>query len=124
MSNFLFVYGTLKTSFDNNEAKRLRREATLIGEATIKGSLYNLGPYPAFLKDSKDLVHGELFEVHHEETFQWLDRYEEVPVLYLRREVKATINDQKIKCQVYEYAGHVYAYDKIEGGNFQLPLPA
>lgn len=124
MSNYLFVYGTLKTNFGNHEAQRLRKEATLVGTATVKGSLYNVGPYPAYLKDSKDLVQGELFEVHHEETLMWLDAYEEVPVLYLRRTVKARINGEKIKCFVYEYTGHVYSLEKIESGNFEVPMPA
>lgn len=124
MSNYLFVYGTLKTNFQNYEALRLRKEARFLGEATVKGSLYNLGPYPAYLKDSKDLVHGELFEVLNEETFRWLDDYEDVPVLYLRREVKARMNGEKVICQVYEYAGHVYSLEKIQSGDFQVPLPA
>jgi gamma-glutamylcyclotransferase (GGCT)/AIG2-like uncharacterized protein YtfP len=118
MNKFLFVYGTLMSSFDNPTALRLRSESTLIGKATIKGSLYHLTNYPAAVFDSKNKIQGELYELHDEESFSWLDHFEEVPVLYVRRVVKAKCNGEKVKCNVYEYAGHVYQYAKIESGDY------
>ena len=124
MSTYLFVYGTLKSDFENAMSKRLQNEAILEGKATVKGSLYDLGEYPAYVKDSKDLVHGELYHIIYPETLRWLDEYEEVPVLYLRKEIKATILGEKVPCFVYEYAGHIYQYDKIYGGVFGSNLSA
>ncbi|HMP30139.1 MAG TPA: gamma-glutamylcyclotransferase [Saprospiraceae bacterium] len=118
MNKYIFVYGTLMSSFDNPAAKRLKEEATLIGKATINGSLYQLERYPAVVFDSKDKVHGELYELHDENSFAWIDQYEEVPILYVRRKVKAKCEGIKYKCYAYEYAGHVYQYAKIEGGNY------
>jgi gamma-glutamylcyclotransferase (GGCT)/AIG2-like uncharacterized protein YtfP len=119
MSKYLFVYGTLMSHFNNPVAEKLRSESTLIGVATTKGTLYNLGKYPAIVFDSKEKVHGELYELHDEASFKWLDEYEDVPVLYIRRVVKVKCNDVKYKCNVYEYAGHVYQFEKIVTGQFQ-----
>ena len=123
MSTYLFVYGTLKSEFVHEVTDRLQREARFVGNATIKGSIYDLGAHPGFVKDSKDLVHGELYHIITPESFIWLDEYEEAPILFLRREVKATIMGEKVLAYVYEYPGHVYQYEKIEGGNY-TKIPA
>jgi gamma-glutamylcyclotransferase (GGCT)/AIG2-like uncharacterized protein YtfP len=119
MSKYLFVYGTLMSSFDNPMAKKLQSEATFIGPARVKGSLYDMGSYPALVLDTKEKVYGELYELNEESSWEWLDLYEEVPVLYVRREIKIKCNDQKYLGYVYEYAGHVYQYSRIESGDFR-----
>jgi gamma-glutamylcyclotransferase (GGCT)/AIG2-like uncharacterized protein YtfP len=119
MSNYLFVYGTLMSEYENPMSAKLRSESTLIGPATIKGSVYNLGTYPALVFDSKDKVYGEMYQINDDQTWEWLDQYEEVPVLYVRREVKIKCLGEKYWGFVYEYAGHVYQYDKIESGDFR-----
>lgn len=119
MSNYLFVYGTLKSMFQNPTAIKLREASELIGPASIKGSLYNMGAYPALVLDSKERVYGELYQINEAIVFDWLDEYEEVPVLYVRRKVKAKCNDEKYKCFVYEYAGHVYQYPRLESGSYE-----
>lgn len=118
MANYIFVYGTLMSAFNNQESLRFREEARYIGPATVKGSVYDAGSYPALVFDSKEKVYGELYEVVNPLTLEWLDQYEEVPVLYVRRVVKAKCNGEKFEAFVYEYAGHVYKYNKIESGSF------
>ena len=122
MANYIFVYGTLMSSFNTNESFRLRNETKFIGNATVKGSLYDAGSYPALVFDSKEKVYGELYEIINPDTLEWLDKYEEVPVLYVRRKIKAKCNDEKYECNVYEYAGHVYKFEKIEGGSYKKAI--
>lgn len=58
---------------------RLRRQAQLIGEATIQGRLYSLGRYPGAVAtaDAPERVHGELYELDNPQTtLKWLDAYE------------------------------------------------
>jgi gamma-glutamylcyclotransferase (GGCT)/AIG2-like uncharacterized protein YtfP len=58
---------------------RLRREARLIGPATIPGRLYSLGLYPGLVEtdDPQSLVHGELYALNAPAVaLRWLDAYE------------------------------------------------
>jgi gamma-glutamylcyclotransferase (GGCT)/AIG2-like uncharacterized protein YtfP len=115
---YLFVYGTLRPEFENEMANQLKVECTLLGKATVKGSIYDLGHYPAFVADTFGRVHGWVYRLNSVETLVWMDRYEDVPVLYLRNEVKAKMDGQKIVCNIYEYAGHVYKYNRVESGDY------
>ena len=79
-SHGLFVYGTLmswaKGALGLNERKRLSREASSLGPATLRGRLYDLGQYPGLIISNvdADVVHGEVFELFRPAvTLQWLD---------------------------------------------------
>jgi gamma-glutamylcyclotransferase (GGCT)/AIG2-like uncharacterized protein YtfP len=74
--NLLFVYGTLRSEFDNRYARLLRNQATLIGRATVPGSIYRIGHYPGYRTEPAGEVHGELYELHHAATLKTLDDYE------------------------------------------------
>ena len=77
---YLFVYGTLKSGFENRYAQQLRREATLLGRAHMPGRLYRIRSYPGMRppRDPKDLVTGELYELHQpSKTLEVLDEWEE-----------------------------------------------
>lgn len=115
---YLFVYGTLRPEFHNEVSNRLKKECTLVGKATVKGSIYDLGQFPAFVPDAFGRVHGWVYELKSEDTFIWMDEFENVPVLYLRNEVKAKIEDNKLLCYIYAYAGHIYKYNRIEAGDY------
>ena len=45
----LFVYGTLLSSVDHPMARRLGREADLLGPATFAGRLYRVSWYPGMV---------------------------------------------------------------------------
>ncbi len=72
----LFVYGTLMRG---QSRERCWPHAPLAVEpATVRGALYDLGPYPAMIAGS-DLVEGELWHVapeHIEDTLRALDAIE------------------------------------------------
>ena len=61
----LFVYGTLRRSFNNTYARRLAEQAEWLGEARVAGRLYKLGQYPGMkLATSGDeWVVGELYRL-------------------------------------------------------------
>jgi gamma-glutamylcyclotransferase (GGCT)/AIG2-like uncharacterized protein YtfP len=77
---YLFVYGTLKSSFRNRYARRLRREALLAGRATMPGRLYRIRWYPGMRPACRpeDVVTGELYRLRQPgKTLEALDEYED-----------------------------------------------
>jgi gamma-glutamylcyclotransferase (GGCT)/AIG2-like uncharacterized protein YtfP len=77
-TDLLFVYGTLRKGF------RLHRHllnlgATFVGEAKVRGELFDLGPYPG-AKASADgyHIHGELYRLRRPvDDLEILDEIEE-----------------------------------------------
>jgi gamma-glutamylcyclotransferase (GGCT)/AIG2-like uncharacterized protein YtfP len=75
--NLLFVYGSLRSMFDNEYARLLRASADFEREAAIRGRLQALGPYSAFVPDGDEEVRGELYRLREPEpTLAALDDYE------------------------------------------------
>jgi gamma-glutamylcyclotransferase (GGCT)/AIG2-like uncharacterized protein YtfP len=74
--NLLFVYGTLRSEFDNRYARLLRKQATLIGRATVPGAIYRVDHYPGYRPEPAGEVHGELYELHDAAMLETLDDYE------------------------------------------------
>jgi gamma-glutamylcyclotransferase (GGCT)/AIG2-like uncharacterized protein YtfP len=73
----LFVYGTLRSEFDNPYAKLLRSQAELVGPATVLGSIFKIAHYPGYRPEPNGVVHGELYRLKDPAaTFQVLDAYE------------------------------------------------
>jgi gamma-glutamylcyclotransferase (GGCT)/AIG2-like uncharacterized protein YtfP len=79
----LFVYGTLMSTAAGDLGRdmrlRLRREARVVGAATLQGRLHDLGRYPVMVSsdDAADIVHGELLDIIDPVvTLPWLDDYE------------------------------------------------
>jgi gamma-glutamylcyclotransferase (GGCT)/AIG2-like uncharacterized protein YtfP len=100
----LFVYGTLKSGFQNPYAKRLQREARLLGRARMPGRLYRVRWYPGMRppRGSEDTVIGELYKLHQpSKTLEVLDEYEEE---YTRELHRATLESgQEFRAWVYMY---------------------
>lgn len=103
MSDFLFVYGTLRRQSSHPMAAYLAARARFVGDAWIAARLYDLGPYPGILAaDSpQDRVHGDLFELSGSaaKTLADLDRYEGCgpgvppPWQYERKRIEAHLAD-------------------------------
>ena len=59
----LFVYGSLRSGFRNAAYQYLARYFRLIGEATVKGKLYDMGQYAAAIAtDDERFIHGDAGE--------------------------------------------------------------
>ncbi len=82
--NMVMVYGTLKAGYGNH---RLLEVCTFEGPAQIKGTLYDLGAFPALSLHGNTDVHGELYEVD-DATLERLDYLEGHPRFYLRQKVE------------------------------------
>jgi gamma-glutamylcyclotransferase (GGCT)/AIG2-like uncharacterized protein YtfP len=75
--NLLFVYGTLRSGFENPYARLLHSEAELIGPATVRGSIYRVRHHPAYTSEPDGEVHGEVYRLRNPEmTLRVLDEYE------------------------------------------------
>jgi gamma-glutamylcyclotransferase (GGCT)/AIG2-like uncharacterized protein YtfP len=78
---YLFVYGTLRKACGHEMHRVLERGARCIGDATVRGALYDLGSYPGLVisGDDVDVVKGEVYALDPESaqaTLADLDRYE------------------------------------------------
>ena len=85
MTQHLFVYGSLipqlTSAFGKAERTRLARESTVIGPASVRGKLYDLGDYPGLISNSclHTRVDGVLLRLNMpDETFAWLDPFEDI----------------------------------------------
>jgi gamma-glutamylcyclotransferase (GGCT)/AIG2-like uncharacterized protein YtfP len=119
MLDRLFVYGTLMRGFDHAMSKLLSGNADYLGEAHCRGRLYMVKHYPGLLlsDDPADVVHGELYRLHHpEELIATFDDYEgcgpafEQPTAYLREALPVTLADGT----VYETWTYVYNWPVVE----------
>jgi gamma-glutamylcyclotransferase (GGCT)/AIG2-like uncharacterized protein YtfP len=117
MPEFLFVYGTLRSEFENPYARRLRAEADRECVSSVSGSIYHLGSYPGFLFEPQGTVTGELYRLHSpEQTLSALDAYEGSE--YSRRQV---ISSTGHAAWIYVYQGHVDESSRIASGDFLNP---
>ena len=110
----LFVYGSLRSVFDNPHARRLRMEAELLGEATIAGSIFLVGAYPGYRREPGGEVRGELYRLKDAAaTLAAMDAYEGDEYPRVAVPVKG-----HGRAWVYEYPGDVTGMARIESGDF------
>lgn len=110
-SRYVFVYGTLRRG-GSNDITRLTPRATFLGEATVCGTLYDLGAYPGIALHLADVrepgdfsVHGEVYAISPELEIQ-LDEIEGLLPKpngeYEKREISVSVGGQELECLVYE----------------------
>ena len=129
----LFVYGSLRSGFRNPVYEYLTKYFHLMGEAVVKGKLYDLGDFPAAAPTTDEkFISGELYCVNNPLEFSWaigqLDDYEglnteegETP-LYRREEVTAYQNGQPHITWIYWYNKDLAGYPEIESGDLMQYL--
>ena len=124
----LFVYGSLRTGFRNAAYDYLAKYFHLLGEASVKGKLFEKGDFPVAVGTTEEkFITGELFELNNEEEFSWaigqLDDYEGLGVeegetpLYKREVVAVFQNGQPSLAWIYWYNGDVTGLPEISSGN-------
>jgi gamma-glutamylcyclotransferase (GGCT)/AIG2-like uncharacterized protein YtfP len=120
----LFVYGSLRSGFQSTAYEYLSKYFHLIGEAVVKGKLYDAGSYPvAVATDEDSTLQGELYCINNPAEFSWamgqLDDYEGLNVesgetpLYKRRLVTAFINGDSTMAWVYWFNGPVHTMPEL-----------
>ncbi len=113
-STYLFVYGSLREGFQHEAYRYISEHFDMVGNARVRGVLYNVGEYPAAVPASDDRwVTGELYKAHSAGSFEWamgqLDDYEGLVVeknetpLYTRQLEEVIFEQQAIKAWVYWY---------------------
>jgi len=104
----VFVYGTLKRGQSRETC--WPRKPTSVESATVRGELYDLGPYPGLIEGG-DVVAGELWRFAAEDmqaTFETLDEIEGIfgreDDEYRRVIVECFLGEQKFIGWTYHYA--------------------
>jgi gamma-glutamylcyclotransferase (GGCT)/AIG2-like uncharacterized protein YtfP len=118
----LFVYGTLKTGFDNRWAKALRQSAAFLGPARLRGRLYRVAHYPGVKRcaHGNSWVLGELFRLHNPgKLLQALDQYEGERFKRVRALVYLEEGGRRA-CWTYEYVPRVGSSREIVTGRFNV----
>ena len=124
----LFVYGSLRSGFRNPAYQYLARYFQLLGDATVKGKLYDMGEYAAAVAtDEERFIHGELYQIKEPLEFDWaiaqLDDYEGVNVevgeqqLYKREVVNAYLNNKPMQAWIYWFNGDIEGKPEVMSGN-------
>ncbi len=77
IGDLVFVYGTLRRGFINNEATiAFRSGAEFISEGWVPGLLYSTGWYPALIEEGPGSVKGEIWRITTTGVMDILDDYE------------------------------------------------
>ena len=107
--HLVFVYGSLRSGSVRSMSLRFP-ESKFIANAKVKGSLYDLGPYPGLqLDESGSWVIGEVYEVN-DELLQQLDEFESSSN-YLRKQVEIPLGAQRSMCWTYEPDPDFYSFN-------------
>ena len=87
-------------------------ESRFIADATVNGSLYDLGSYPGLqLSNSSSVVVGELYEID-DELLEQLDEFE-ASSNYLRKPVEIPLGAQQKTCWTYEPDPNFYSLSAL-----------
>lgn len=124
----LFVYGSLRSGFRSTAYEYISRYFIFVGDARVRGKLFDLGSYPAGIKTNDNtFIVGELYTIKSENEFAWaigqLDDYEGVTVepdevqLYRREITEVHINNTITHAWIYWYNGDTSGKKLIESGD-------
>ena len=129
----LFVYGSLRSGFRSPVYEYISRFFHFIGNAKVKGKLFDMGSYPGGVPSNDDtFIVGELYRIVDESEFSWaigqLDDYEGVNVesdevqLYRRELTDVFIDNDIIPAWIYWYNGEVNGRPVIASGDMMQYL--
>src|SRR5687768_17509496 len=124
----LFVYGSLRRGFHSPAFEYISRFFDFVGEAKVRGKLFDLGSFPAGMPTNEScFISGELYRIKNEQEFSWamgqLDDYEGVAAeadeehLYRREIVEVHFNGQVTHAWIYWYNGDVSGRPLIASGD-------
>ncbi|MDX5408149.1 MAG: gamma-glutamylcyclotransferase [Chromatiaceae bacterium] len=128
MSDYLFVYGTLRQNAKHPVHQQLAAHANFVAMARYQARLYQLSYYPGAVPSASaaDQVVGELYQLLQPELLlPQLDKYEECgegfakPQEYRRELQQVTLNSgESVSAWVYIYNRSVEHLDLILSGDF------
>lgn len=117
MTDYLFVYGTLRRNYDLKLKDRVARDLRYIGQAKVGATLYDLGKYPGAIRSSKGReVVGDVFRIDDpDRVLRILDKYEGIGEKtphqseFIRKKVRLKLRSGK------ELTAWVYWYNRDPG---------
>lgn len=129
-TNHLFVYGSLLSGFQLYAYEYIKRYFHYVGEATVKGTMYDMGSYPVVVPlDTGRFIKGELYEINNPAEFSFalaqLDDYEGLhpeeghEVFFERQVVDVFMDDKTVNAWIYWYNRHVSDKPVIESGDMR-----
>ncbi|HYM92727.1 MAG TPA: gamma-glutamylcyclotransferase family protein [Chitinophagaceae bacterium] len=129
----LFVYGSLRSGFRSPAFEYISRFFNFLGEAKVRGRLFDMGSYPAGIPTRENtFITGELYEAVPGADFSWvigqLDNYEGVNVepdemqLYRRELTEVYYNNKITHAWIYWYNGDVSGRLLISSGDLMQYL--
>ena len=124
----LFVYGSLRSGFHHPAYQYIAKYFQLLGQAVVKGKLYDKGEYPVALPTTEEkFIAGELYALKNAAEFSYaieqLDDYEglnvEVGETPLFKREKATVyyNGQTSAAWIYWFNGSINGLPEIASGD-------
>ena len=125
----LFVYGTLRSGFHHPAYDYISKHFKRVGEAKVKGNLYDLGEYPAATPATENVfIIGELYDLKEAGEFDWaieqLDDYEGLnpeegdTKLFSRELTEVFYNHDSVQAWIYWYAKELAGEPLITSGDF------
>ena len=101
-TNYLFVYGTLMTGYNNNY---LLKNSKYIGDAkTMQSYLMTANGIPFVIKKTQQsVIHGELYRINSKESLKTIDWLEGHPDGYRREVIDIQVDDKQEKAWIYFY---------------------
>ncbi|TNF52471.1 gamma-glutamylcyclotransferase [bacterium] len=127
-AEYLFVYGTLRKSFQSSMHQLLAGNADFADKAKFQGKLYDLEGYPGAVcsENASDWVYGDVFLLREPETvFQHLDVYEECtpahpePTEFKREVIDVRLQSgHTLKVWIYLYNLPTDGLRLIESGDY------
>lgn len=128
VTEFLFVYGTLRRQAGNSKHELLTQHCRFYRAATLQGLLYEVNGYPGAIESDNPghKVAGELYRIiEREPLFALLDDYEECsdrhpqPQEYARRKIRVeTAGGMARQAWVYLYNYPVQGLTEIRHGDY------
>jgi len=125
--SLLFVYGTLRPFVDIPMTRWLKSVATYAGPASVRGRLYDLGPYPGLrpARRRQERVSGDVYRVS-AKVLLVLDRYEAgvgtgAP-RFVRRRCELIGRNARSLAWVYVYDRIVRPRARIASGDYRAAL--
>ena len=130
MSQFLFVYGTLRQNAKHPMHQQLAMYARFVAMARLQACLYQVSYYPGAVpsSDAANQVVGELYQlVQPEQLLPLLDNYEECgpgfaePQEYRREPQQVMLeNGISVSAWVYIYNRNIVELRLIKSGDFLM----
>ena len=126
VADFVFFYGTLMAGFDRRRRAGIDTKLTYRGRGSVRGSLFDLGIYPAAVPAAEGLVWGEVYEMAAPDAvLAALDDIEGCrpddpdKSLYARTRADATMPDGSVeRAWVYFYNAPLGRAPRIASGDY------